>query len=198
MLVKRRILSTVIAATALLAALITASFVAAGMIDKDLSRITEEQTRIDEQYALRRLLRGSSTDLTATKGRVGTLSQAAVREGGELAFIRALEGAAAASGVTQDIQLETANQTDLSAWEKQIPLTLRLTGPYPRVLRHINALERLPYAISVQLLSIDAQALNDPTGAVRAIVNAKVYWIGSSSPDFVRGQDEGRTVTLKP
>lgn len=157
-------------------------------------KIAEEQGKIDVRYALRRYIRNSVTNLADTKRRIGALAAGAVQEGKELDFITALEQAANASNVTQVIALETANQKDLSKWEREIPLKLRVTGQYDNVLRHLQALERLPYFILVDGVSADApRSSGNPSdeGDVEAMISGIVYWQGSGAPDFVHGEANG-------
>lgn len=158
------------------------------------TKIAEEQGKIDVRYALRRYIRNSVTNLADTKRRIGALAAGALQEGKELEFITALEEAATKSGVNQTLSLETANQKDLSKWEREIPLKLRVVGPYDSVLRHLQALERLPYFILVDGVSADApRASGNPAadGDVEALVTGIVYWQGAGAPDFVHGEANG-------
>src|SRR5688572_4871326 len=75
-----------------------------------VGKIAEEQTKIEERYAMRRYVRNSIANLTETKKRLGEFSKVALQEGKELDFVRALETAAGASGVEQKLSLETVNQ----------------------------------------------------------------------------------------
>ncbi len=195
MLVKKRMLITIgIFGGLTLVALGVAAVPSIVAIQDLKKKIAEEQAKIDVRYALRRYIRNSVTNLADTKRRIGALAAGALQEGKELDFITALESAAAASGVRQEISLETANQKDLSSWEREIPLKLRVTGPYDRVLRHLRGLERLPYFILVESVTADApRPSGNPAddGDVEALITGIVYWQGAGAPDFVHGEDAG-------
>lgn len=196
MLVKKRMLINIGLLAALDIGLLAAGVLSVFAIRKTTADIAAKQAEIDDRYALRLYVRNSVTDLADTKKRIGDLDAEAVREGKELELITALESASAASGVEQKIDLQTVNQKDLSPWERTIPLKLILTGTYPQILKHLNAIERLPYYLSVSGITITGQEAGGSAGTatVDATVNATVYWQASQVPDFVHGADNtGRT-----
>lgn len=195
MQVKKRMLITIGLLAAFDIGLLAAGTYAVIGIRKTAADISSEQAAIDDRYALRRYVRSSVTNLTDTKKKIGDLGAAAVTEGKELDFVTALESAADSSGVDQKIDLQTVNQKDVSPWEKTIPLNLALVGTYPQILKHLNAVERLPYYITIVDIAVTgARPGEGQDGKVNATVNATVYWQGAKAPDFVRGVDDGLPV----
>ncbi|HTK04358.1 MAG TPA: type 4a pilus biogenesis protein PilO [Candidatus Eisenbacteria bacterium] len=155
-----------------------------------VGKISDEQAKIEERYAMRRYVRNSIANLAETKKRLGDFSAVALQENKELDFVRALEQAAGSSGVEQKLSLETVNQKELSSWEKEIPVKIEVTGAYPSVLGYLNALERSTYIIIFNTIQIAPPRadVNAKEGDVTATVTATVYWQGQNAPDFVRGQ----------
>lgn len=187
--VKKRILTTISALAVINLLLLGAGAMAATAIRKDAARIAEAQAELDTQYALHRYMRTVASTLTETSGRLGELRSMAIQEGEELQFITALERAADAAGVDQSIALETANQKDLSAGEREIPLKLEFSGTYPQALRYLNAIERLPYVIVFTGVTFETSRQDgqfNPDGRVQAAVTATAYWQASTAPSFTR------------
>ena len=155
-----------------------------------VDKIAGEQAKIEERYAMRRYVRNSIANRGETKKRLGAFSAVALQENKELDFVRALEQAAGVTGVEQKLSLETVNQKDLSAWEKEIPVKIEVQGAYPKVLNYLNALERSSYIIIVNSIQIAPPRAGSDVkeGDVIANVTATVYWQAQSAPDFVRGQ----------
>ena len=155
-----------------------------------IGKISEEQAKIDERYALRRYIRNSLANLAETKKRLGAFSTIALQEGKELEFVRSLETAARTAGVEQKLSLETVNQKDLSPWEKEVPVKIEVQGPFPAVLGYLNAIERSPYLLITSGINITPpkSGSNVKDGDVSASVGAITYWQGQNAPDFVRGQ----------
>jgi Tfp pilus assembly protein PilO len=172
---------TVVAAVAVAAAIGVPSVFAIKGLQKE---INAAQTAIDVRVAMFRYLRKAAADLNDTQRRVATLSQIAVRGGHELEFITALEEAAAAAGVEQDIGLNTASQKEISSWERISPLQLQIKGTYPQVRDYISRLERMPYLIDVRSFSIMRTGKEDGESSVSATLSATVYMIGESGPSF--------------
>lgn len=155
-----------------------------------ITKISEEQGKIDARYALRRYIRNSAANLAETKIQLGALSSLSLQEGKELAFVTAIEDAAQAAGVEHKLVLETANQKELSLWEKEIPVKMQVHGDFPKILAFMNAVEQLPYAVmmdNAQVASPRSTSI-DREGIVDATVAGTVYWISQTAPDFTRGQ----------
>jgi Tfp pilus assembly protein PilO len=129
-------------------------------------------------------VRRSVAALQAARPKLAELGAVAVREGRELDLVSALEAAAAAANVEQDIVLETVNQRDLSPWEREIPVRLRVAGAYADVLSYLAAVERLPYSLTVQGLMIAARS-DRPVGIVTANVTGIIYWQSKDAPPFL-------------
>ncbi len=162
-----------------------------------ISQIAEAQGKIDARYALRRYVRNSMTSLVDTKHRLGGLSGMALQEGRELDFVTAIENAASATGVDQQPDLQTVNQKQLSPWERAIPLRLHVTGDFPKVMQFLNAVERLPYAVTFTSIAIATPRQSSEftkTGIVEADFQGTVYWQGQNAPDFVHGKAD--TITM--
>jgi Tfp pilus assembly protein PilO len=155
----------------------------------DIRRIAAAQTTLDDRFAARMTVNKTMTDIAAAKRRVAPLSAMAVQEGHELDFVTAIESAAKDSSVDEKINLVTANQIILSPWERELPVSISIGGPFTNVLTFLNSLERMPYLIivsGVQMspLTVGAQS----SGSVSCTISASVYWLGANAPDFVRGQ----------
>jgi Tfp pilus assembly protein PilO len=155
-----------------------------------IAKISEEQGKIDARYALRRYIRNSAANLAETKVQLGVLSSFSLQEGKELAFVTAIEDAAQSTGVEHKLILETANQKELSLWEKEIPVKMQVHGDFPKILAFMNAVERLPYAVMVDGVQVASPRSTTPDreGIVDATVTGTVYWIAQTAPDFTRGQ----------
>lgn len=153
-------------------------------------KISEEQGKIDARYALRRYIRNSAANLAGTKVQLGVLSSLSLQEGKELAFVTAIEDAALEAGVEHRLTLETANQKELSLWEKEIPVKMQVHGDYPSILKFMNVVERLPYAIMTDSLQVISPRSTSPDreGIVDATIMGTVYWLSHTAPDFTRGQ----------
>src|SRR5947209_20331237 len=73
------------------------------------TKIAAEHTKIERRYLLRNVTRKSISAIEDAKKQLRTLSVVGIREGDELSFISALESAASAANVTQEISLQTVN-----------------------------------------------------------------------------------------
>lgn len=151
--------------------------------------IASMQLQMEQQYQQRQALRETTANLQAIRGLAGTLSRYAIREGDELLFIQSLENIAGRYRLVQDIQLETANQKDVSAWEKVVPLTITLTGSYPDVLRYLRDAETLTYDLQLDALRIaeTSSGIGSAKGAVQVRISGRVHWLSRTAPDFVWG-----------
>jgi hypothetical protein len=151
------------------------------------AEIDEAKIALDQRVAMFRYIRQSSSNLEDAKRRLAVLADMAVHEGRELDFITTLEGIAQASDIEQTINLNTANQKEISLWEKEIPLQLTVMGEYDDFRSYLNAIEGLNYAVivrSVNMISQSRTADTNPAGEVRATIDATVYWISKDSPSF--------------
>lgn len=158
-----------------------------GLVDD----IRVKQHEIDARFEAQRRIRNSMADFETVVERVAALASVAVREDQELLFVTAIEEAAEASRVEHTLSLETANQKDLSPWERQVPVRISADGAYPDIVRFLNAIERLPYLVIVDSINVTAtSAAADRTGPseVSAAVAGTVYWQRSTVPDYVKGK----------
>lgn len=155
------------------------------------AEITQERAVIEEQYAQRSFLRQTVANLQQIRGSTQLLNQYAIREGQELRFVQSLEDIAAANGVEQYLQLETANQREITPWQRVIPVTVRVRGDFADVVRYFRATEQLPYHL--QFTSIAMQPINKSTkvlgGELEATMSGEVHWLGNDAPAFVFGED---------
>jgi len=152
-------------------------------------QIADERRRIDDDFATRRAIRDSASSLGATKASMAPLAAMSVQEGDELAFITAVEAAAQAAGVTQSITLETVNQKERSKYEQAVPVRIVVNGTFGEVLRFMDALERMPYFLTTEAISVSGNRGGAATAAtlVDAVINATAYWTSRTAPDFARG-----------
>ncbi|MEY4723821.1 MAG: hypothetical protein RLZZ324_1334 [Candidatus Parcubacteria bacterium] len=189
--VKKKLITSIAIIALLDLALVGAVAVPAILsIEDSQTQIVTLQRDLDAQYSLRLFMRDAAGKLAANHTRIAGLNKAAVREGRELEFITAFEQIEAANGVQQELNLQTANQKLLTPWEKNIPLTVTISGPFPNVLRELNAIERLPYAVTIASVSMSGTG-----GIVKADVSGSAYWIGRNAPAFVDG---GSTTKNQP
>lgn len=147
-----------------------------------------KRLEIEERYLRRQQINKALAALVDAKKQALEINAVAVKDGRELEFVSALETAAGTAGVEQRIQLVTANQKDISKWEKEIPITLFATGTYPKILDYINAVERLPYYIVISRINIGSSrraGSENPSGTVEAKIDGTVYWQSKSAPDFL-------------
>ncbi|MEK9152243.1 MAG: hypothetical protein AAB692_02660 [Patescibacteria group bacterium] len=156
--------------------------------------ISQEKLHIEESYLRRQLIRKSLEALGDARKKIGPLAAMAVREGRELDFVNALEAVETGTGVSQDINLVTANQKDLSKWEREIPLLLKVSGPFPSILKYLSNVERLPYSIVVQSMQLTEsnQKIDNPLGAVDLNIQAVVYWQSKNAPAFLNSAPAAR------
>jgi hypothetical protein len=155
-------------------------------VQKSVADIGLAQARLDDRYALRRYMSKAANDIADKKKRVAPLADAALHEGDELAFVTAIETAASSSGVTEKLTLETANQTELSPWEREIPVTVTAQGTYPAMASFIDALQRMSYLFDMSAMDLSPVVDKQP-GTVRLEVHGVTYWLGNLAPDFVHG-----------
>lgn len=185
MTLRKRVLITLAVTVATALAVAGAVGVPSVFAIKGLQKeINAAQAAIDVRMAMFRYLRKAAADLDATQRRVATLSQVAVKGGHELEFITALEEAAAAAGVEQDIGLNTASQKEISSWERIAPLQLQVKGTYPQVRDYISRLEKMPYLIDIRSFSMMRTGKEDEDSGVSASLSATVYLIGENGPSF--------------
>lgn len=150
--------------------------------------IANDYLKIERKYQLRQHTRSSLKAMDDLQPKLKRLTQMAIVEGQELAFISALEKAAADSGVIQDLSLETVNQRDISPWEREIPVGLTVAGDYGLVLNYIERVQALPYYIILSSIDItDADPANNAgNGRVRAILRGSIRWFSQQHPIFLR------------
>ncbi|MFH1046987.1 MAG: hypothetical protein V1738_01690 [Patescibacteria group bacterium] len=189
MKVERKIIGT----TAVL--LLIALAIAGGIIVPTVMRIrsladelAEQQMEIERQYTLRSYAKQTLADIAEAQTKFDKVKSTSIIEGQELNFIKALEHAATISGVEQQINLETVNEVELTLWEREIPLKLRVQGPFPSVMSWLNEIEHLNYYVLFDTISISAQRIGgiaDPQGKVDAMFIGRVFWLSKDAPYFL-------------
>lgn len=152
--------------------------------------IVGERQKIDRRYALRNYVRNSLAEIESARKELTALQVIAVREGDELDFITAVEGAAASTGVSMTMDLQTVNQQDISDWERQVPIKFEVAGQFPQVASFLNEMEHLPYYVILDSLLVTTPrrgggALRD--GSVEALFSGVVYWQSTGSPAELDG-----------
>ena len=150
--------------------------------------IISENLKIEERYLRRQQIKKAVDTLQSAKASIGRLESLALREGRELEFINSLEAIAAETRMEQRIQLETVNQKNLSKWEREIPVSLSLTGRYTDLLTYLDRAEHLPYGIMIGGISIStprAAAVSNPEGLVEARIDGVIYWQSKDAPSIL-------------
>lgn len=151
----------------------------------------QEQTAVESQkietaYAMRRITESTVNTVADVNRRIRALGPVAIIEGQELDFINAMETIAAESQVTQNIELITADQEELSKYEKNVPLKINVEGDYLRVIEYFRKLDRLPYYLAPRNLriSIPSQREYAGDGRVRATYDSMIRWLSKDNPAF--------------
>jgi Tfp pilus assembly protein PilO len=192
MQIVQRMTVSVAALSLVLAGLVGGVAVPAMLSMQSLKKeIHESQQRIDDRFAAQRYVRDAQASFHTTLEQVQRLSSLAVRKGEELDLVTAIEAAADENRVTQTLSLETANQKDLTPWERQIPLLITATGSYPDVVRFLSDVERLPYLVSINSVTVSSPregAIKEREGRVTAAIDGTIYWQGDNAPEFVRAK----------
>jgi len=149
-------------------------------------QMADENLQIEKAYALRRLTSNTEAVVANAHKRIASLGQMDIVEGDELTFISDMENAAAESKITQDLQLETVNQIDINAWEKEIPLKLKASGDFSGIIVYLHKIEALPFYIILRNLKIttDDQSNQPGEGKVGLNLEAVVRWRTKGHPAY--------------
>ncbi|MBN1585079.1 hypothetical protein JW899_01795 [Candidatus Uhrbacteria bacterium] len=146
------------------------------------TEIQQEYLDIERQYSIRRQLGSSQKIIENIRPTLRKLLSMAVTEGNELEFIRTLEQAADRNGINQSISLETVNQNDITAWEKDIPVTILTNGSYGATIAYLDSLHSLPYQITVRSLSMSAQGNGSESANIRTEIRGTIRWLAKDHP----------------
>lgn len=189
MKIEKRIIVTTV--TLMLLTVATGAAVAVPSIFK-ISRLTQsvfdQQAEIERRYILRNYVKNTLSDIDTAREQLEDIQQTYIREGEELNFIQAMEDAANKSGVTQDLSLETVNERELTLWEKEIPLKVKVKGPFTQVNEWLNEVEHLNYYIIFNSMAFNAfrtGGMQDPLGTVEATFSGSVFWLANEAPYFL-------------
>lgn len=150
-------------------------------------QIVGAKERIETRYTQRLRLREALDKINEARPKLLAIQRLAVRENEELEFIHALEQAA--GGLQQEIALVTANQKDLSAWERAIPFRLIVSGDFRKVVEYLDAIERLPYSVLVEGVDVGKPrqiSEETPSGAIEAVITGTIYWQKTERPAALR------------
>lgn len=165
----------------LVGALIVPTVLAIREAEAKIAGINRE---IESRYTLRRHTRKTLNVMTEIRQRLRAVVGTSIAEGEELTFVSALEQAATDAGVSQDIVLETVNEQEISAWEKEIPLKIRVSGNYRDFLVYLRKIERLPFYVIILNLELTQPKTRErqSTGDVEAEIQGLIYWRSGSQP----------------
>lgn len=156
------------------------------------AEIAGEHAKIQDRYLRRSELKESLQDLQKVRSGVAALTAVGIRQGSELDFVQALEDAATATHVRQDLQLRTADQKDISSWERNVPVIIGVEGTYTDVLRYLKLIETLPYYTNINSFTMRSTRLPgtdiNTAADVRLDLLGNVYWITANAPGFL-GED---------
>jgi hypothetical protein len=150
--------------------------------------IGNDYLEIERKYSLRLHTRSSLATMDDLKPQLEALTRMAIIEGRELEFISALEQAAADSDVTQNLSLDTANQREISPWEREVPVGLTVVGDYAKVINYIERLQALPYYLLFNSIDMaeSVERNEESTGRVRVVLRGTIRWFSEGHPIFLR------------
>ncbi len=158
-----------------------------------------QESEIERQYTLRNYVRRTFSELSTAEIQLDTIRHTYIYEGEELNFIQALEEAARMSGITQTISLNTESATEITLWDKMIPIKIKVSGPFPSVMSWLNEIEHLDYYVIFNSFNINstqtAGGIMGATGNVNALFSGNVYWISKDAPYHL---DLDRSLNLPP
>lgn len=161
-------------------------------INKTNLEIGNSRVMIERQYLQRQQLKEVVYSLESIRGSMANLNSYAIREGGELEFIQALEDIAAGHGIEQEIDLVTANQQVISTWENEIPISITLYGDYVGIINYLRQVESLPYYVQLRTLSLSKsqkRKSGSKAETLKAGLSGRVSWISNDAPSFVLNDD---------
>jgi hypothetical protein len=151
-------------------------------------RIALERAKIQQRYELRNYVKDSHNDIRETKARLATIKKVAIHEGAELEFVQAVETAASTAGVNVTLNLATANQKNISPWEKWVPVQMAVRGAFPKVISFLNEVEHLPYYVIFESLLVNSPR-SASGGDVDAVFSGRAYWQGKNVPEVLKDED---------
>lgn len=186
MLVQRQLLVTTVGLSLVVLAMFGAGIMAALSADSLANNIISDYSEINSQYNDRNAVKNAIVTLGTAKKSLASLSSFAVQQGRELQFINALENAATAAGVDQTIDLDTSSETQLSNWERNLPIRLQVKGAYPGVAAYLDAIGHLPYAMTIDSVTVNT-ASETGDGTVTAEIRGSIYLRTSTAPAYVTG-----------
>lgn len=158
-------------------------------IQKLTQAMFDQQAEIERRYVLRNYVKNTLSDIDTAQVQLEGIQHTYIRDGEELTFIQALEDAANKAGVQQDLSLETVNEVELTLWEKEIPLKVRVKGPFTQVNSWLNEIEHLNYYVIFNTMTFTAfrtSGAQDPFGVVEAHFSGSVFWLADDAPFFLK------------
>lgn len=114
------------------------------------------------------------SDYSKIQNDIEKISQVFIPKKDTLQFITTLENIAAQNNVTQIIQVEGINISDLEQGTKEVkslPIQLTLTGDFNSIVQYLNQLEALTYYINFNKLDLTGSGTS-----VNLIISGLTYW----------------------
>ncbi len=148
----------------------------------------DQQAEIERRYVLRNYVKNTLSDIDTAQSQLEGIQRTYIQEGEELLFIQAMEDAANKTNVQQDLSLETVNETEITLWEKEIPLRVKIKGPFTQVNSWLNEVEHLDYYVLFNTMNFSAfrtGGTQDPLGTVEANFIGSVFWLSGDAPYFL-------------
>jgi hypothetical protein len=148
----------------------------------------EQQAEIERRYILRNYVKDTLSDIDIAQEQLESIQNTYIREGEELTFIQDMEQASFVSGVTQDLSLETVNERQITLWESEIPVRVKIKGRFTDVMGWLNEVEHLDYYVifkTMQFTAFRTSGAQDPSGVVDVNFTGNVFWLADDAPYFL-------------
>jgi len=161
----------------------------------------DQQAEIERRYILRNYVKNTLTDIDTAHAQLESIQSTYIREGEELTFIQDMEHAASITGVTQELSLETVNQIEITLWEREIPLKVKVKGPFTQINAWLNEVEHLGYYVIFNTMSFTAfrtGGMQDLHGTVEASFSGSVFWLSKDAPYFLTFEEEAAATPIAP
>jgi hypothetical protein len=148
-------------------------------------KIRQAQVTMEREYFLTTQTRNSLGKLNEAKGAIRTLSTYAAIEGDELSFVSAMETASENADIEQTIVIRSGSETELTPWEKEVPLSIDARGNFGNFLVYLYKIEKLPFYVTFQSIDLKSQpTAKEGAGAVVAHIEATVHLLAKDQPVF--------------
>lgn len=152
-------------------------------------KIDKHQGEIERRYALRNYVKKTFAELSTAESQLKTVRQTYIHEENEINFIQDMEQAANMAGVEQTLDLNMDRATEITLWDKSIPISVQVSGPFPKVMSWLNEVEHLDYYVLFNSFNMHSthttRGMTPNRGNVKAVFSGKVYWISKKTPYFL-------------